>query len=383
MFMPFELAEDRGDKIRELRNANTISRINNIELYILAPDSKIKKNLYRISTLGLKRGIMRQLLIFFLGFFKCFFISIKYKPDIFLIRGDVPLYITWFIKKTLKIPFIIDLFSVDESVVINWFEIQKKKGFKYIDINQDKSPEKLKTNKILFIRKLNNSLALNNSSLFTMEMDYQRKILQDMGVDNKKLFKLLPSIEFDEKVLDSDSKIIYDAIFIGSLDDAHLRMIEPVVDGIERIVTKYPDFRMVIVGGGPLENVLKDKVKKLGYSENIIFKGRLPNKSVIDILRQSRIALSYSTGQKCYEYCALGKPVLAFDGTNTRNVLKDAALYADTWDEYIDNLIILLKDDEKYKELSSNARKLAESRSIEKIAADFKRKLEEIMDRKI
>lgn len=376
MLMPFEIAEDRGDKIRELRNANTLLFYDNVDLYLIAPDSNIKNNFYKIPFFGSKNIYLQQLFILLFGVFHAVRISSKSKPDIFLVRGEIPILIGWLIKKIFKIPFIVDLAVIDVNFISEWFLKQEKEGNNYIDINK----EGLKSKYSFHSRVANkfNRFGFSEASLFTVEMEYQLKILKDMGLEEKRLFQLLPSLNIEKNY--TNMKNEFDAVFIGSLDDSHFRMISPVIDRLRKIISKKPDFKLVIVGGGPYEKVLKEKVKKLGFSKNVIFKGRLPNSEVMDVLKRSRIALSHSTGQKCYEYCALGKPVVVFDGENTRSVLGKAALYSNDWNEYIDNIIFLLENSEKYDELSRNGRKLAESRSIDKIAKDFYKKLEEVLE---
>ncbi|MEK6968553.1 MAG: glycosyltransferase [Nanoarchaeota archaeon] len=55
------------------------------------------------------------------------------------------------------------------------------------------------------------------------------------------------------------------------------------IDAIKKIVRKYPDVKYTIIGKGPLEAELKEKIAALSLEKNVILVSELPN---IDVLRQ-------------------------------------------------------------------------------------------------
>ena len=98
------------------------------------------------------------------------------------------------------------------------------------------------------------------------------------------------------------------------------------------------NLRFVLVGGGSHQAELKRQCSELGLDNVVTFTGRLPDDDMLATLCACDICVQpdpsnplndRSTMNKVMEYMALGKPVVAFDLTETRVSCGDAALYAE------------------------------------------------------
>ncbi len=83
------------------------------------------------------------------------------------------------------------------------------------------------------------------------------------------------------------------------------------------VATDYPEWKLKIIGGGPLKTSLIEKAKKLGIMQNVIFSGELPHEEVVLELSKSRCyaltSLYESFGIALVESMVCGTPAVAFD----------------------------------------------------------------------
>jgi glycosyltransferase involved in cell wall biosynthesis len=153
------------------------------------------------------------------------------------------------------------------------------------------------------------------------------------------------------------------------------------VDYLLRIVHKmvyevgYRDFICAIIGSGPEAGALKALGQELGLQDYIRFTGRLSDHDLCRYLSSADVCVDplprnafsdKSTMNKIGEYMAFGKPVVAFDLTETRATAQDAAVYATPNDErdFVRCLLELLPDEERGKEMGAYARRRVETQLI-------------------
>ena len=105
---------------------------------------------------------------------------------------------------------------------------------------------------------------------------------------------------------------------------------------------KRDNFYSVIIGRGDALENLKKLAEKLHLNKNVYFTGYIPDEKMRSYLSAVDICLSpdpssplndISTWIKVMEYMALGKPIVAFDLSETRFSSREAALYAKPNDE--------------------------------------------------
>ena len=106
--------------------------------------------------------------------------------------------------------------------------------------------------------------------------------------------------------------------FVGGLRQWH--GVEALPELLQKLTDSHPDARLVIVGSGPLESTLKQRLADLCLGERAIFTGALEHAAVARLIREFDIALApypeldhefYFSPLKLFEYMACGIPVVA------------------------------------------------------------------------
>ena len=118
--------------------------------------------------------------------------------------------------------------------------------------------------------------------------------------------------------------------FVGGLRPWHGVQALPLL--IERLVARYPQLRLVIVGEGPLRAELDAAFSIRNLKEHIIFTGSLLHVEVSALIRQFDVALApypildhafYFSPLKLFEYMACGVPVVAAAVGQIADVIRD------------------------------------------------------------
>ncbi len=95
-----------------------------------------------------------------------------------------------------------------------------------------------------------------------------------------------------------------------------------LLEAFPKILEKQTDTRLLLVGGGPQETLIKQKTKELGLDKQVIFTGRIPHERVqdyynqVDIFVYPRLSMRLTdlvTPLKPLEAMAQGKMVVASD----------------------------------------------------------------------
>jgi PEP-CTERM/exosortase A-associated glycosyltransferase len=105
-----------------------------------------------------------------------------------------------------------------------------------------------------------------------------------------------------------------------------------ILDALPEILKQKPNVRLLLVGGGPQEQIIKDKVKQLQLESFVIFTGRVPHDQVqeyynlVDIFVYPRLAMRLTelvTPLKPLEAMAQGRLVIASDVGGHKELIKD------------------------------------------------------------
>ncbi len=157
-----------------------------------------------------------------------------------------------------------------------------------------------------------------------------------------------------------------------------------IFKAVKNLSQKYPDLRLLIVGGGPDGEELKRQVQELGLSEKIIFLGRRPHEKVLDILSQSAVGLALYTkvqpwtefgdSMKAREYMACGLPVIITAVPSTADDVQknNAGLVIDLEPQALEEAVdFLFSSPEDYLKMRENAIQLARKRDITKVLAQL------------
>jgi PEP-CTERM/exosortase A-associated glycosyltransferase len=105
-----------------------------------------------------------------------------------------------------------------------------------------------------------------------------------------------------------------------------------LLKALPRLLQRFPDIRVLLVGGGPQESQLKYLSRMLGIEDRVIFTGRVPHGEVpryydlVDILVYPRLSIRLTelvTPLKPLEAMAQGRLVLASDVGGHRELIRD------------------------------------------------------------
>lgn len=152
------------------------------------------------------------------------------------------------------------------------------------------------------------------------------KYLKQLGIKNahiipngyvRSLFYFKPQKDCRKKLgLSMDKKII---LTIGNLEK--VKGYEYLIEAINMVKAKYPDVLCLHIGGGPLEGILKQKVKSLGLESNYKFLGKIPHDKLVDYFGACDIfalsSLNEGNPTVMFETLGCGKP---FIGTNVGGI---------------------------------------------------------------
>lgn len=146
------------------------------------------------------------------------------------------------------------------------------------------------------------------------------------------------------------------------------------IDAMPAILAKNPNARLLLVGGGPQEQNLKQQVTLLGIEGKVIFTGRVPHSevgkyySLVDLLVYPRKAMRLTelvTPLKPLEAMAQGKPVIASDVGGHKELIIDNEtgflFQAGNVEQLSLRIIELLSDKQQLQSVLVNGRNYVEN----------------------
>jgi PEP-CTERM/exosortase A-associated glycosyltransferase len=147
-----------------------------------------------------------------------------------------------------------------------------------------------------------------------------------------------------------------------------------VIAAMPEIIAKNPKARLLLVGGGPQEENLKQQVILLGLEEKVVFTGRVEHHdvgkyySLVDLLVYPRKVMRLTdlvTPLKPLEAMAQGKPVLASDVGGHKELISDNEtgflFKAGDVNQLSQRVIELLADEDKLSSVLINGREYVEN----------------------
>src|SRR5215210_5028116 len=118
--------------------------------------------------------------------------------------------------------------------------------------------------------------------------------------------------------------------FVGGLRPWH--GVEILPELLSRLVGRFPDLRLVIVGDGQLRGELERDLEERGIAHGAVFTGSLPHEEVAALIHRFDVALApyprpahdfYFSPLKLFEYMACGAPVVAASLGQIAEVVRD------------------------------------------------------------
>ena len=134
----------------------------------------------------------------------------------------------------------------------------------------------------------------------------------------------------------------YSVVFLGEMgcQDG----VDHLLRAIRHYANSYPkDTMFTLIGGGPEQPKMVRMAKLLKIEDYVTFTGRISDENVLwkhlataDVCIAPEAYTDYgdmSTTNKIIEYCAFGKPTVAFDLTEHRRTAEDTAAYVEPGDD--------------------------------------------------
>jgi 1,2-diacylglycerol 3-alpha-glucosyltransferase len=158
-------------------------------------------------------------------------------------------------------------------------------------------------------------------------------------------------------------------VSVGRL--AFEKNVDELIDHMITLRQTHPEIVMIIVGGGPYENNLRDRVATLNLNSNIIFTGMVSPDQVPAYFQLGRLFIcasqSEAQGLTYIEALASGVPLLCKYDQCLENVLIEGynGFSFDSGENFIEKLLGILANQKKYQEMCKNAELTANGYSKE------------------
>lgn len=207
-----------------------------------------------------------------------FFLSELFKSLIILKKEKIDaLYSHWLIpqgfigaiiQRTFKIPHIAIIHSSEVTLlkkmplgrVITKFTLNNSAAI--ISVSRHRFEELLD-----FVQYRNNAQIRNKTNFISMGVNLHSINSKDINMDELKY------------IYNIKSKWIF--LFVGRL--VEVKGVEYLIDAFEKIYKEYNECQLIVVGSGELESSLKQKVHSLNLTDKIIFTGKLPHSTVLEL----------------------------------------------------------------------------------------------------
>ena len=142
---------------------------------------------------------------------------------------------------------------------------------------------------------------------------------------------------------------------------------------VPELLKKIPNFKLLLAGNGPLEDQLRDEVKKLGIKDSVEFLGY--RSDIERYVRSADVAVSASFREgvpfNVIEAQLTGVPVVASENRGHRELIKNGKTGLMSDDRIADNILRLYNDFAFYKAVSESARESALNYTVETVKKEL------------
>lgn len=196
-----------------------------------------------------------------------------------------------------------------------------------------------------------------------------RQILGSYGVPQERIFITYNSPDTDEIFkfrlqVESEPPILppnpHRLIHVGRL--VKWKKVHLLIDVLRRLRDKYPDIELVIVGGGPEDQNLKQQVTGLGLENHTIFAGAIHDMATLGqyFLASTVYVLAGVGGLSINDAMCFGKPVVCSVADGTEKMLVEEGYNGyffenDNQDELYQKIDKLLSDPENARQMGMNS----------------------------
>jgi 1,2-diacylglycerol 3-alpha-glucosyltransferase len=179
---------------------------------------------------------------------------------------------------------------------------------------------------------------------------------------------LEPFVKADGKTLRAEKGWLDETIMISVGRLASEKNWETLLQAFAKVYPEHQKLRLVLIGDGPDRESLQALASELGVAERVTFTGSVPFEEVPAYLKAADVfsfaSVTETQGLVTIEAMAAGLPVVAVDGSGTRDIIehgKQGFLVENDAEALAKGLNELLSDSQLMKRFSHNALKKAKS----------------------
>ena len=150
---------------------------------------------------------------------------------------------------------------------------------------------------------------------------------------------------------------------------------ETLLHAFAKVYLEHPNLRLVLIGDGPAKESLQTLASELGIAEQVTFTGTIPFEEIPAYLKAadafSFASVTETQGLVTIEAMAAGLPVVAVDGSGTRDIVehgKQGYLVENDASALAKGINQLLSDPGQMKRFSHNALKKAKTFDVDQLS---------------
>jgi glycosyltransferase involved in cell wall biosynthesis len=259
-----------------------------------------------------------------------------------------------------------------------WEWAVQKRGIKEsIDDFQDK-----KYGFRIEIRRKVQRFVANRADAIIVPSFYFKKIVSEWIKNSDKVHVIYNGIELDKSenynIDQNKDKII---LSVG-------RMVPwKGFDVLVELMSELPDWKLVIIGEGPIKNRLEELIEKMKLSRNVELINSLPRKELLEYLTKAKIFILNTSFEsfsfQVVEAMNYGLPVITTNICNLSEIIDNGQegilVEPNNKKQIIEAIEKLDKDDNLRKNIIINARKKAQKFSLENTMDDLQKLLESLL----
>jgi len=203
-------------------------------------------------------------------------------------------------------------------------------------------------------------------NIFVTESYTSIEDLIGLGIKKENIIKIPPGVN-SELFHPGKKSENFQLIYFGGM--RKYKRPELAIKVYEMLYKEIKDLKLIIIGDGPMLNVLKNYVKGKNY--NITFTGRISDEELAKLLRESWVNLHFSVtegwGYSIMESSASGTPTVALKAPGVVETIIDGynGFLVENIDDFKEKILKIIENEEQF---SKNARKFAENFSWDKTA---------------
>jgi glycosyltransferase involved in cell wall biosynthesis len=174
----------------------------------------------------------------------------------------------------------------------------------------------------------------------------------------------------------------FDAIFIGRLVPE--KGVLELIDIWKYVCEKKKDAKLAILGSGPLNNQVQNKIRQYGLTDNIKTFGFVDGVEKFKIIKESKVvvhpSIMDSGGMAACEAMVCGLPGVSFDLQSLKVYYPKGMLKTPSYDLKIfaNNVLKLLDEESLYRNLSKEAIDFAKDWDWDKVAKEALNKVKKV-----